>query len=344
MGLTGVGCDGGTPIDGGDRDGAVVRLDGGASADSGTTAGDGGTAPSDGGTTPTDGGGPGPSCTPTSGGATASAYCDLFQLAVMDDGSGAATARLSGRLTPDGLTDGGCATVDSIEVQEGGATIGTLDGVGAFETGSQNAVLARTPALPEMKTRCEGDANRFGGFGFIIRGRMDGGTFEAHCADAEGGGRWPPALVVSCHQNVDEPPFSTYVSVEPYDTFTFTTIDVTAPHGPGGALTSVDGTVHVIAGADPWSGGVVPDPFDITGVDGSTSEGSAPLTGAYSDLSLSTMGDPFRVDLCPVGWDGTGPEPDPPPVMLLRITGTGARGPFSTEAYVDDCTRVPSGP
>lgn len=313
---------------------------------------DGGTAPLDGAASDAggrDGGagldaGPGPRCSPTSGAATADAYCDLFHLALVDDGSGSVEALLTGRLRPNGLAEDGCATVDTIEIQEGGAAIGTMAGVGAFDHGDQRAVLARGPALAEMTARCASDEGRFGGFGFVIRGRMDGGTYEARCADAEGGGRWPPAIVVSCHENVDAPPFGAYVSIDGAAGFTFTTIDVTMPHGPGGALTSVDGAIHVNAEAYAFGGGVAPEPFDATGFEGSVHESSAPLPGTYTSLYLSSMGDPFGMELCPFGWSGVGDPPDPAPVMLLTLTGAGERGPFSTDVYVDLCTRAPPPP
>ena len=41
--------------------------------------------------------------------------------------------------------------------------------------------------------------------GFVVRGRVDGGTFEAHCGLAEGGGRWPPA-VRTAEQQQRRPP------------------------------------------------------------------------------------------------------------------------------------------
>jgi hypothetical protein len=337
-------------LGGGCDDRALTPTDAGPRADGATTGGDAGagdgSAPRPDGSTPdVDAGPPDPMCTPSAGSAVADAYCDLFRLALIDDGTGAVEARLRGRLMPNGLADSGCATVDSIEVQEGGVTVGTLTGIGTYPHSNQNALLARAPALPEMTARCGGDTDRFGGFGFIIHGRMDGGTFEARCADAEGGGRWPPALVVSCHENIDEPSFSTYASVDTFGPgLVYTTIDATMPHGPGGALTTVDDAVHVIAEAYAFGGGIVPDPFDITGFSGSTSEGSAPGPGPYSSLYLSIDADPFGTELCPVGWTGTGPEPDPSPVMLLRLTGTGERGAYSTEVYLDMCTRAPPAP
>ena len=331
-----LGCDGGS----------TPRTDAGPGADGDDAATRDGAIPRpDGGTPATDSGPPDPVCVPTGGSASETAYCDFFRLALIDDGSGAVEARLRGRLSPRGLAPEGCATVDSIEVQEFGVTVGTLAGVGAFSVGDQNASLARGPALPEMMARCGGDTDRFGGFGFIIHGRMDGGTFEGRCADAEGGGRWPPALVVSCHRNVDEPAFSTYAMVDNYGgSLTLTTIQVAMPHGPGGALTTVDGTARIIAHADPFGGGLAPEPFDITTFGGSVSEGDAPGPGPYTNLYLSTMSDPLGLELCPIGWDGRGTPPGPPPVMLVRLTGAGERGAYSTEAYLDMCTRIPPRP
>lgn len=310
---------------------------------------DGGGTGSDGGGTGTDGGGgvdAGPACEPTAGAAEVEGYCDDFELALIDDGTGGVTARLTGRVRPDGLADGGCATIDEIEVQQGGSTIGTLSGIGAFSVHDHNGVLARTEALPEMTARCADDAERFGGFGFIVRGRMDGGTFETRCADAEGGSRWPPALVVTCHENVDEPPFGGYAMVEHLSaggsSFLFTTFDLTVPHGSGGALLTADDTVRVIAHADPWSSFLVPDPFDISGFDTSVSEGSAPLPGTYSQVYMTRDGDSLGMDLCPPPDTDPGDDWEAPPVMLVRITGTGERGAYSTEAYVDYCTRTGS--
>lgn len=343
IGLLGIGC-GDTPDPGDDagpaRDGSAPGADAGPpmGVDAGPPGGDAGPPGADGGP-------PDESCTPTPGGAMGGAYCDLFHLSLVDDGSGDVEARLSGRVHPDGLPDEGCAVIDEVEVQQGGVAIGTLAGIGDYSRAGNGAPIARGPALPEMTTICGGDEDRFGGFGFIVRGRMDGGSFEAACADAEGGGRWPPALVITCHENVDQRPVSTYAGVDTFSGMTFTQLDVSVPHGPGGALTSVDSTVHVIGHADTIFGGEpAPPPFDITGLDTSVSESEAPAWGTYSSLLLSVMGDPLGTALCPEGWSGTGPEPPPAPVMILRLSGNGERGPFVTEAYVDMCTRTPIGP
>lgn len=325
-------------------DGSTAPTDAGVPPDGASPGTDSGTPPgTDGGAPTTDAGPAGMECTPTGGPMSGDAYCDDFHLALIEDGAGSVEAQLTGRVSP-GIPDDGCAVVDSVEITEGGATIGTFEGVGVFAPGAGHALLARGPALPEMTARCGGDTDRFGGFGFIVRGRMDGGTFEARCADAESGSRWPPALVITCHENVDARPFGGYVWVDTVGGSTVTTIDVTVPHGPSGALESVDPSVHVVSEAWGFGSVVAPDPFDITGLDASVSEGSAPLPGVYSALSFWGVSDPFGLDLCPVGSTGTGPEPDPPPVMILRFTGSGARGVYSTEAYINDCTRAAAAP
>lgn len=334
-----LGCDGGEidPGDdaGGSLDGATLREDAGH-RDTGPGGGDAGPPAPDAGPV-------GPACEPAPGPAMNDAYCDLFELAIFDAGTAGAEARLYGRLSPNGHVDGTCATVDSVEVQEGGARIGELPGVGGYTVGSESAILARGDVLPEMASRCAGDEDRFGGFGFIIRGRVDGGTFEARCADAEGGGRWPPALVVTCHENVDEPSaFGTYAMVEtPVPGIVLTSVDVSMPHGPGGAILDVDDTARVIPHVDPFGGGVAPPPFDVTGWSTSATESTAPAPGVHTQVSFWTMSDVFGPELCPTPPVDPGPDFDPAPVMLFRFSGTSEHGAFSSETLVDDCARIP---
>lgn len=292
-------------------------------------------------------GAPGPDagglCTPTAGPATGGGYCDLFELAVFTFDDAAPEARLYGRVTPDGLTTGGCAVVDEVEIQRGGAVLGTLPGVGTFASGSETALLAQGPPLSEMTTRCEGDLERFGGFGLVVRGRVDGGTFEAHCADAEGGSRWPPAIRVTCHHNVEGRPVGSYAMVSDTATFDSTSLSAYVPHGPGGALTAVDSTVHVIPGFAPALFGPPPpmlDPFDAgpfasAGVTESMLPGTSTMT---SNVSLFATDVLFPLAICPPPSTGPPGPGDPlPPVFLARVTGAGERGAFSTEAYVNFC-------
>lgn len=232
--------------------------------------------------------------------------------------------------------------VDEVEVLEGGAAIGTLAGVGSFVAGTENALLARGPALASMVSRCASDEGRFETYGLLVRGRYDGGSFEARCAAAEGGSRWPPALRVTCHDNVEEPARWASATVMSFMGFTSTQLMLSLPHGPGAAITAVDGTVHVIPhtgtafGAPP-----APPPFDATGFTSSVAESESPVVGTYSSVSLHSSEDSFGATLCPTASTMPMPGEPPPPVFLAEITGTGERGAFSSEVYVSYCTRPP---
>jgi hypothetical protein len=269
---------------------------------------------------------------------TGGAYCDLFELALFRSG-GATEARLYGRLNAGPGT--GCTRVDEVEFLEGGASIATFEGAGVFASGEQRALLGRGAAPSAMTDRCAMEDRRFGGFGILVRGRYDGGSFEARCADAEGGGRWPPALRITCHEGVDQRPFSSYAFVTATGMFTSSTLDVTSPHGAGGALLGADMRVRVIPAAYSLPFGPPPpmiDPYDSDGWTGSVAESpGTELTGPYSQIHLTRSGAAFTTDLCPAPMPVPDPMAPPPPVFLVRITGTGERGPYSTEAYVEHC-------
>jgi hypothetical protein len=278
----------------------------------------------------------GMACEPTPGPAMGDAYCDGFELSLFTFDDAAPEVRLRGRLNPDGATAGTCAVVDTVEVQEGGVTVATLTGNAALTTESERAILASGPVFPALSTRCAGDERRFSGFGFIVHGRVDGGSFTARCADAEGGSRWPPAVRVTCHHNVSDVPYANaMVSVRPG--FSSTTLSVQAPHAPGAALLTVAPTVHVIPGFGSF--GAPPPmvaPFDATGWMTSVSEGSG--TGPTTYLSLFASEALFPIEICPAPSTGIPGPGDPlPPVFLARVTGTGERGAYSTEAYVNIC-------
>lgn len=269
-------------------------------------------------------------CEPTPGPSSGGAYCDQLEIALLTSDDGPPRAVVRGRFNPDDLEEGGCYHVDEVEVQRGGVTVATLPGASGGARGGGTELLADGPAFAALTERCEGD-DRFGGFGLLVRGRQDGGTFVGECADAEGGGRWPPALVVTCHHNVEVSPPGSYAISQ----FGFTTADVAVPHGAGAAITSVDGTVHVIPAFPSAFGGPPPMmimPFDSAGWVASISESSG-LEGPQSQLHLIS-GPGFPMELCP---DGSTP---PSPVFLLGITGSSGRGSYATEAYVSLCSRL----
>lgn len=283
-------------------------------------------------------------CVPTPGPATGGAYCDLVELVLFTYDDASPRVELRGRVSPDGLTDGGCAVVDDVEVQAGGVTVATFDGAAAWTAGSPQGLLAEGPAFDALTTRCMGDADRFGGFGFLVHGRVDGGAFTARCADAEGGGRWPPAVRVLCEHNVASTPRGSYAMVSVGTFGAFSTLSTYLPHGPGEGLTSVDGTIHVIGGFAPAAFGPSPmlDPFDDAGWMGTVSEGPTPAWGDASQLSLSAM-HALPLEICPPPRTGLPDPMDPlPPVFIARFTGAGALGAYRAEAYVDYCNTITS--
>ncbi|MBK7395865.1 MAG: hypothetical protein IPJ34_06040 [Myxococcales bacterium] len=276
-------------------------------------------------------------CTPKAGTAAVKAYCDLFELAYFEMDGAAPRVELRGRVSL-ATPEPACAVVDTVEVQTGGKTVATLGGTMPFGPGNERAVLASGGGFEALSTRCKGDVDRFSGFGFLIKGRMDGGTFTASCADAEGGSRWPPAVRVTCHKNVDASPFTASATVAS-GSFKSATIYLTAPHGPGGALKTVGGTIHVIPGAATSFGGPpAPAPFDSTGWGGTLSEATSPFVN--TSISLLNTTTTLPAELCPKP-GSPGPGYVPPPVFLARLTGTGEHGAYSTEAYVNHCTPSP---
>jgi hypothetical protein len=287
----------------------------------------------------------GPSCEPTPGPANGGAYCDLVELALFTYDDASPRVELHGRVSPDGLAEGGCAVIDSVEVQVGGATVATLPGAGHWAVGSEQGLLAEGPAFDAITTRCMGDVNRFSGFGFLVHGRMDGGGFTARCADAEGGGRWPPAVRVLCQHNLDAVPFASYAMVSVSSFGAFSTLSTYVPHAPGEGLSTVHGAVRVIPG---FGGGIfgppppMLDPWDDAGWGGSVSESSMAPWGDYSQLYLSAM-HALPLEICPAPRTGPPDPMDPlPPVFITRLTGAGPRGAYRAEAYVDYCNTITS--
>jgi hypothetical protein len=124
-------------------------------------------------------------------------------------------------------------------------------------------------------------------------------------------------------------------------TYTMSRLDSFAAHGPGGALLTVDDTVHVIAYRSAFDPGPPIPSHDTTGWSGSVSETLGPPT-AGSQIAMYTSNAAFDTDLCPPPMTGL-PDPTipPPPVFLARVTGSGEHGAYSTELYVNYCNTLP---
>lgn len=278
-------------------------------------------------------------CSVTPGDATFDAFCGFVQLALMDDGAGSVRARLSGTLSLRGLPTpaGSCVQVDSVEVLEVGdpdVVLATLDGAGAYRSGEQE-VLASGPSAPALDGYCRRETERFDSVGLRIRGRAEGGTFEARCG-AFDPGSWPPTLVLTCHRNVDDHPTEALATVESLAGTEYTQVYFNVPHD-GAPLSAVDSSVHVIGqAAETYGAAPAPPPFDATfAVD--LHETSSGALGSYTEVRLRASPDPLG-ELCTRG--DPGPEGVPPPVLIFRVTGSSTRGPFSTEAYASQCFRL----
>jgi len=71
-------------------------------------------------------------------------------------------------------------------------------------------------------------------------------------------------------------------------------------------------------------------------VDGLITATNAALTAA-AERGLQVA---YVNNACPTIPPMRGPDDPPLPVMLLRLTGGGERGAFSSEAYVEICERI----
>jgi len=280
-------------------------------------------------------------CKLAPGNAKVGSYCDLFRLALIDDGTGVTRAHLSGRLIADGIPDGDCIVVDEVEVLQGAAAIGTLAGAGEFISGDQDGVIAQGLAFSEMTSRCADEANRADGFGFVVRGRVEGGSFEAHCADAESGIRWPPALIVTCHKNIEKPPTYGYLTVDTFDGASNSTISVSVPQSAGHKLLTVNTSIRVMPVGNSLSSPITATPFDVNDVGGVVTSIETSPQGPYADVLLSKFEDIFGTELCPIiTGEDPGLDPQMPPLLLIRFSGESEAGPYSAEAYFESCTRI----
>lgn len=291
-----------------------------------------------------DTGGPGTdasiACTPTAGPATSEGSCDFFHLAVLRHGS-AAEVQLYGRLRPDGAgAADGCTVVDEVEVLEGDTSLGTIAGVGAFETGTPDALLARGPALDSMRAHCLTDEGRFETYGLIVRGRYDGGSFEARCARAEGATHWPPALRMTCHENLDVPPLRGNLTLPMLGGSVTTQVQFTVPHAPGAAITAITGDVRVmshVSSIPPTPPATAP--YSVPDLTGHVVEGATGTLGPNTIVNMFASRDVLGTTLCPSVPSPPSPGDPLPPSLIMRVGGVSERGPFSTEVAFDLCTR-----
>jgi len=272
------------------------------------------------------------------------ADCDLLQLAVMKHDGAPTDLLLTGRVY---VTGGGmptCALIDGVDVitgQMGSPVVQHLPGGTSFAIdGGEHTIGLATPAAADFVTKCASDApsDRFNGYGIVVHGRVDGGSFTAQCAQASFEGHWPPALRLTCHDNVDTPPTGTDATEQTSSfmgmKFTMGTIYAALPHGAGGALTSAASDMFVIPLRDPFDPGQPLASRNTTGWMGNVSE-QPYLGGTASQIEMLSTADLLGPDLCPpvpMGMPMFGP-----PVFLGRVTGMGGHGAYSTEMFVNGC-------
>jgi hypothetical protein len=285
-------------------------------------------------------------CVPTAGTAVLQAFCGSLGLAVMSHDGAATSLLLTGSVQIESGAQEACVAVDGVDIMSGSTVVQHLNGLGANATPAQVAsgVIASAESPPaDITNRCTSDdaSQRIDTYGVIVKGRTNGGTFTASCAEAALGESWPPALTVTCHKNMDVPTFGADITVQSSTfmgmTFTQTMADLIAPYETGGAITSIDDGMYVIPARAPWDTSMPIASFDTTGWMGSVSSG---LNASYeaSEIEMMASTNPFPLTLCPAGSTGL-PEAGapPPPIFIGRITGSGGRGAFSTEVVFGGC-------
>ncbi len=190
------------------------------------------------------------------------------------------------------------------------------------------------PGATEITSLCQDESQRVEPFGLIATGRLDGGTFAARCGKADSGSSWPPDVVMGCHAGIVRQPGAGNSMVAPVGNTTSTSISTWFPHPEGSHLiTSVDSQIRIIPFA--WDT-MAPAPFNSSGWDTWVSEGTGPGNVPHSMVDLDMLADPLGLEVCPHHSDEM-----VPPVFITRITGQTDQGPFTSEAFVDICTRAP---
>lgn len=300
---------------------------------------DGGLAP-DGSSPPVDGGSA--VCTPTPGTDVLDASCDLVEVAILTYDDAPSEVVISGRVSLFGGASG-CAVLDSVDLLEGnvGSTVVQhLEGGGTLSLEGGVSPLGRGAPTSALAEVCATDdpARRFEPFGVVIRGRVDGGTFQATCARADAGSHWPPALRVTCHHGVSAPPSEGYAMVQ-HNTFmghefVASMLASSVTHAPSAALTSIDETIHLIPQRSIFDTALPLAPRDTVGWMGTVTESGE--TPSRSQLQAFVDQDVLGADLCPPPMT-PGPGYVPPPVFLARFTGQGQEGAYVTEVFVGAC-------
>lgn len=291
-----------------------------------------------------DAGGP---CNPIPGSQMFVAACQSLNLGVMAHTGETTGIILTGVLGFETNPQPACTVVEGVDIMTGTTVVQHLSSVLTPATNNILEVLATgTSPVADIENRCMSNdgAQRIDPYTVVITGKTDGGTFKATCGAQENGASWPPGIVVTCHQNLDEPTEGGGVSVQdstfmgmPFNT---AMLGADAAHGAGGALSSIDSSVFIIPGPAIAFGASPIAAFNTTGWMGTVTEAEG-FSVPTSQISLNLESNPFPSSVCPAATMGI-PEAGtiPPPLFIGRITGMGGHGPFSTEAIFSGCETV----
>jgi hypothetical protein len=310
----------------------------GAAAGSGSSAGSGGSGT---GGTPTGGSGGnagGPPCEPAPGTEAKSFSCDFVRVGIIEHPGQAPRLDLRARVSG----GEGCVIIDEVILGSEANPLQTIP-TGGIEAVEYAKRLLETEADPDIAALCNDEKKRIEPFGFVAKGRTDGGTFTAKCGAAGTGTSWPPGVAMTCHSGISEAPSAGNSIVDSYATLTNTTLYASFRHPTGsGKLTSVGPDVRIIPFPAPYSATPPLNPFDSSGWTGSASE--TIIDGQeYSQLHAFNPSDVLGTDICPV-WDPNDLTPPAKPVYIARVGGQTTEGAFESEILVDICTRAPPAP
>ena len=270
-------------------------------------------------------------CMPSAGTMMIRGSCQDVNIAVIARTGQPDEVQITGRVGFIGAAT--CARFDSLELTEFDMPVQRFELGGRSLSLEGTHVLASGPALPALSTPCRGDDARFYPYGVVIRGTIDGGSFEARCGPASSGMQFPPEVIRTCHRNIDVAPTDGNLYIDAFTGYAAAGY-ATFEHPAGTLIASVDEGIRVIAVNDSASP-PAPLPFDATGWMTSVNEMPAG-GGSYTHVALQNTSDVLGVALCPVD----GPGRPGGAAILARITGTTSSGAtFSSEVYSRMCRR-----
>ncbi|MFO0569748.1 MAG: hypothetical protein U0263_29125 [Polyangiaceae bacterium] len=332
-GGSGAGGGGGSGQGGGGLGGAGAAATGGSAGASGVGGGGAGGVGGSSGT------GGASSCAPTAGQNDVQVSCDEVTLAVLQQNGSPAAVRVSGRLV---AADGVCLLPESVQLVRGDTSVlQTLPATGKSQEPWANVALAEGPADAELAKLCENEKERIEPYGIIVKGKADGGSFQAKCGKGvELGSSWPPRVMLTCHSGLANPSAFGNAMVQPMGPFVSTQLMGAFPHAAGPGISSVSSNVRVVPFTAPFGGGPPLAPVDTSGWNVYLSESTIPATGELA-TNLSALNDQDVLgEICPVAAPLDAALPTPPPIFFAQLTGQGPSGSFASELVVRLCTRA----